>query len=63
MVVGNTTVNATVNSTTFAIANSTSNSKITIPTTVERGGNYYLKADGTWSTVTAGSAAPAGANT
>lgn len=63
LVLGNTTVNATVNSTTFAIANSTSNSKITIPTTVERGGNYYLKADGTWSTVTAGSAAPAGANT
>ena len=61
--VGNATVNATINSTGLAVANSTSNTKIIIPTTVERAGAYYLKADGTWSTVTAGSALPSGSNT
>lgn len=65
MLIGNSSVNAAVNSTSLALANSTSNTRITIPTTVERSAtNYFLHANGSWVQFTAGgSATPGGSNT
>ena len=60
--VGNATYNTVINATHIAIANSTNSVAFTSPTTVQKGGNYYLKADGTWATVSA-SASPGGSNT
>jgi len=60
---GNTTINAVVNSSQLTLANSTVSIGLIKPTTVQIAGQYYLKADGSWSTVSAGSASPAGANT
>ena len=60
---GNTTVNAFANSLGFHLANSTVSISIVKPTTAEQAGSYYLKADGSWSTVTGATADPAGSNT
>lgn len=61
--VGNSTVNSVLNSANLVISNSTVSFTLPRPSTVEQGGNYYLKADGSWSTVTGATADPAGANT
>jgi hypothetical protein len=60
--VGNSTVNAVVNSLAVRIQNSTVDLSLSKPTAAQAAGDYYYKADGTWSTVTA-SATPAGSNT
>ena len=60
---GNSIANVVVTGTGIALANSTNTITIVPPSTTAVGGNYFLKADGSWSTVTAGSAAPAGSNT
>lgn len=64
--VGNSTVNASVNSTSFKISNSTSNITISVPTTTEANGSYYLNGNGSWIVVTSsngGISSPGGANT
>lgn len=46
------------------VANGTSNVTIVIPTAAQyTGGNFFLNANGSWTTVTGGTAAPGGANT
>ena len=58
--VGNTTINAVVNSTSLALSNSTSSITITIPSAAVAGdGNYYLNANGAYAFVNT-SAAPGG---
>ena len=50
--VGNSTINAVTNSTSFTISNTVSSIEISIPTTVQISeGNYFLNADGGWSVV------------
>lgn len=51
--VGNSTINATINSTSFAIQNATANINLTVPTSGQiSNGNYYLNANGTWALAT-----------
>jgi hypothetical protein len=66
MIVGSTTANIVANSTGLHLANTDGEGNtitITTPNNTEKGGNYYLKADGSWSTVTGATADPAGSNT
>jgi len=66
IMVGSGTANAVINSTGIHLSNTDGESNaitITTPNDTEQGGNYYLKADGSWSTVTGATADPAGANT
>jgi hypothetical protein len=63
---GNSTVNAIFMQTGLYLANSTSNTKIEVPSAAARAGNYYLHANGSWvligsSTPTISSSATAGA--
>jgi hypothetical protein len=60
--VGNATYNTVINATHISIANSTNSVSFTSPTTEQKGGSFYLKADGTWASVTA-SATPGGSDT
>ena len=60
--VGNSTVNAVVNSTFIRVANSTSNTTLSVPSASDWAGNKFLHANGTWATPTA-TASPAGSNT
>lgn len=61
---GNTTVNSVANSLAFTLANSTVSFSLVKPTAAQiSDGDKFLKADGSWSTVTGGSASPGGANT
>jgi hypothetical protein len=60
---GNSTVNTFANSLGFHLANSTVSISLIKPTTAEQAGSYYLKADGSWSTVTGATADPAGSDT
>jgi hypothetical protein len=60
--VGNSTVNAVINSTSVKVMNSTSNGLFSIPTAADWAGNKFLHANGTWQTPVA-AAAPAGSNT
>ena len=60
---GNSTVNTFANSLGFHMANSTVSISLVKPTTAEAAGSYYLKADGSWSTVTGATADPAGSDT
>lgn len=45
---GNSSVNAVVNSTSVIIANSSSSTKLAVPTPAEAQGNYFLHANGSW---------------
>ena len=58
---GNSTVNAVVNSTSLSLANSTVTITIVKPTAAEAAGANFLRADGTWAE--AGSGEAAGSNT
>ena len=60
IMVGNSTVNAVVNSTSVKVSNSTSNSTFTIPSAADWAGNKFLHANGTWATPAGGIA---GSNT
>lgn len=52
--VGNSTVNVTINSTSFAVANSTAATKLALPTAAEiADGAYFLNANGLWVDITA----------
>lgn len=52
--IGNSTVNAYVNSTAFYIANSTVNYNYTLPTSAQKSAtNYFLNANGSWTVVAA----------
>lgn len=60
----NTTSNVVITSTSIKISNSTSNTTIPLATAAQyAGGNYYLNANGQWTTVATGVATPAGSNT
>lgn len=49
--IGDSSTNVVVNYTSIKLSNSTSNVAIVVPSLTERGGNYYLKADGTWTQI------------
>lgn len=54
---GNSTVNAVVNSTSIRVANSTTSITLTNPTSGQiSGGDYFLNADGTWKQASSGGA-------
>jgi hypothetical protein len=62
--VGNSTVNAFANSSTLKLANSTVNTYITIPTSVQYSAtNYFLHANGSWVEFSGGAGNPGGSNT
>ena len=63
---GNTIANVVISATGIVLSNTDGEGNtvtITTPNNTEKGGNYYLKADGSWSTVSGATADPAGANT
>jgi hypothetical protein len=61
--VGNTTTNVTTNTSGIFLANSTSNTKLTIPSTAEwTSGSYWLNANGQWSTIPAAATSLDGLN-
>jgi len=59
---GNSTANIVITGTGITLANSTNTVTVVPPSTAQKAGAYYLKADGTWATVSA-TASPGGANT
>lgn len=60
----NTTSNVVITSTSIKIANSTSNTLIPLATAAQySSGNFYLNANGQWTTVSTGVATPAGSDT
>lgn len=61
--VGTSAANVVLLSTGITIANSTNTVTIVPPTTVQKGGTYFLKADGSWAVVTGAVATPGGSNT
>lgn len=64
LLVGNSTANIFANSTLFSMANSTSNTKITIPTAGQYSAtNYFLHANGDWVQISAGGGTPGGNDT
>lgn len=61
--VGNTTVNAVVNTAGIYLSNSTSNTKLVIPSAAEwTSGSYWLNANGQWSTIPAAATSLDGLN-
>jgi hypothetical protein len=64
MLFGNSTVNATVNSIAFTLANSTVTFSLTKPTAAQvSSGDYFPNSGGGWSQVTGGTTNPGGSNT
>lgn len=62
--VGNSTVNAVVNSTSIKVSNSTSNSLFAIPLATDwSAGTKYLNANGSWATPAGAGGSPGGSNT
>ena len=61
IMIGNSTINAVANSSSFKISNSTVNSQITLATSAQQAGSYFLHANGSWVLVS--SSAPGGSNT
>jgi hypothetical protein len=51
--IGNSTVNSTANSLGLYLANSSSNTKIEVPSAAQRSGQYFLHANGSWTLVSA----------
>jgi hypothetical protein len=61
--VGNTGTNVTTNTSGIYLANSTSNTRLTIPSTAEwTSGSYWLNANGQWSTIPAAATSLDGLN-
>lgn len=61
---GNTVANLVVNTSNIVLSNSTSNTRLKIPTTVQRAGNYFHHANGEWVEISLSpNTAPGGSNT
>jgi hypothetical protein len=60
---GNSTVNSIANSVVVKLSNSTVNTSLSVPTSAQWNGSYYLHANGAWATLAGAAGSAGGANT